>query len=383
MTEKLRTLLDERASALEFTPPDLAAVRAAGRRRRHRRRAVAAGGSGLLAAAAAVAAVAVLPVGHERTASEPDGATAVDAQRDRSVDPVLPPSYATGRTIRALSGRVVEETGNPIEAYVDTRDGFVFVNDSGVVFAVSADGLTLGPVGNTDPRSPRLVADPATSLVGWVDPTESDDPAFVVLDQSTGSRQVLDADTEGMDYLADELDPAAFYALDGGTAYVRDRSGAVAVDVATGQRRPLGPTRSGFDIVGARDGRLVFDTEEGLAIGPTLDRPEVRLDGDYSSLAVFSPDGRYLSLDADTATVVDAATGEPVGLDVGGGDFSVGWRWLDVDSLAVLTLEGRRVDVLDCAVPSGQCEVLQRGVTDLAALENGDFLLPSGLATTE
>ncbi|WP_139978401.1 hypothetical protein [Nocardioides litoris] len=371
MTEKLKTLLDERASAVDFPLPDLDAVRRAGRRRRHSRYAATAAG-GLAAAAVVAGLVVVLAPG--------------DDAPGRAVDPAAPagrppePTYLAGSTVHLLDGTTVVDVGRPVASYVATGQGFVAAGRDGAVWSVlrGADGAyAVERVGQTDERDSDLVHDPATSQVGWVDPSGAA-PAYVVLDTATGEQQTLDVDTTGMAVLDDEADPASFYALDAGTAYLRSTGGAVALDLADGTTRPLGPTENGFDLVAARDGDVVFGTDEGLAIGPRTDQPRLRLDGQYASTAVFSPDGAWLTLDAETATVVDTASGELVELGLPG--FSVGYDWLPDGRLLALAVEDPApgASFLACTVPTGSCETLAGDQVDADTLESGTFVLPAG-----
>ena len=206
----------------------------------------------------------------------------------------------------------VEDT---VLAFVRTGTGYVFADPDGVVHSVVDGRIT--DVGRTDARKPRLVADQDGTLAGWVD-VDGDRPGFVVLDQATGETTRNDEATEpGMGGLADEQDPAYFYAISGDEAYWRDQRGAVAVDLTSGAVRVIdADARNGFDIMDVEEGVVAFNAnDDGTALGETR-RGAVLLPQVYGSMGTFSPGAAFYSSDADEPQVYDARTGERIVLDL-------------------------------------------------------------------
>lgn len=341
MTEKLKNLLHDQATTVDFALPDLDAITATGDRRIRRRRAT--GLAGGLAALAMVGGVAIVALGGDdgtpRVADEPFPAT--------------PLSWADGSTFHA--GDLTRDVGHEVAAYVVTRHGYVFADDDGTVWSFVAGRVE--EVGTVTSRSPRLVGDTDGALVGWVDPS-GEVPAFVVLDTSTGRTTTLQAETTaGMGSLADEEDPAYFYAIDGSTAYLRDHRGAVGVDVTAGEVVWRDRTaRNGFDVITAEDGLVALDAgDDGTTIEGGAE--PVTLRQVYGSMGAFSASGRWLSLDADEPEVYDARTGRRIRIDVGSRAFGTGYAWIDDATLVVLAAQAEAgpVELLTCTVPDGTC----------------------------
>ena len=341
MTEKLKNLLHDQATTVDFAVPDLDAITASGDRRIRRGR--GAGLVGGLAALAMVGGVAVVALGGgestPRVADEPF--------------PSTPLSWADGSTLHA--GGLTHDVGHDVAAYVATRHGYVFADDDGTVRSLVAGRVE--EVGTVTTRGPRLVGDTDGALVGWVDPS-GEAPAFVVLDTSTGRVTTLATETTaGMGSLADEKDPAYFYAIDGSTAYLRDHRGAVGVDVASGEVVWRDRTaRNGFDVVAAEDGLVALDAgDDGTRIEGGAE--SVTLRQVYGSVGTFSDSGRWLTLDADEPEVYDARTGRRVRIDIGSRVFGTGYAWVDDSTLVVLAAqtEAGPVELLTCTVPDGSC----------------------------
>ena len=127
--------------------------------------------------------------------------------------------------------------------YVRTEHGYVVADPT------ARSGRSPTPASGADraasmPKHPRLVATTRRPLAGWVDPS-GDAPAFVVLDQGTGDVDAVRRGDRRRTWatLADEENPAYFYAIDGHTAYWRDARGAVAVDLDD-RRRAGGRARA-------------------------------------------------------------------------------------------------------------------------------------------
>ena len=349
MTEKLKSLMHERAAAPDFEPPDVDVLMRAGTERVRRRRGltVVAG----VVAAAVVGGTAVLAT------DDPDGQSATE--------PVAPAalSWATGSVVHTLGGDL--DVGHPVEAYVRTAEGYVVADERGRVWSVV--GSSVAEVGRTDPRRLRLVGDSDGSRAGWVEPRRSG-RVYAVVDQATG------------DVTRFGHDASRLFAIDGGTAYVRDPRGALAVDVDSGATRVIeAEVQDGDTVLAVEDGILAFDAvDDGTSVGTRWD-DAVALPDSYGSQAAFSPDARWISVDADELRVYDVRTGDRVDLDVSGRYFATGYEWLDDHTLAVLSAEDEddAADLLTCDVLAGTCQV---AVADLGTFEElrSGFALPVG-----
>lgn len=367
MTEKLKTLLHDRASLPEFAMPDVDLLVRDGSRRARRRGLAVAGGGAAAATAAVLVAVTALSGG-------PSGQSGPAVSTDPiSVDL---PSYAKGSVIHDAEGTV--EVGHVVNAFVRTSVGYVVADPDGEVWSVA--GGQVSRVGQTDAEYPHLVSDPRGSLAAWVD-RSGDQPAFVAFDQSTGeSFRNDEATAAGMGELADEEDPAYFYAIDGRTAYWRDHRGAVAVDVDTGEASVIDAgARNGFDLVGVGSGVIATPAgDRGTALSGA--GRDLILRNVYTSEARFSPGARWVALDADEPTVFDARTGERIAIDLDVW-FGTGIEWLDDDTVVMLTAaaEEAPLDLVTCTLPSGSCEVSVAGLATAEELANG-YALPGGEA---
>ncbi len=378
MTEKLKQLMHEQASEPHFDPVDVATLIDRGDRRIRRRRWALVGGGAAVAVAAAALAPALLG-GATGTDSVTPG-TARDGYPVTTGD--LPRDmFAQGRVTWAMGsvihyGDITVDVGMPVTAFVRTEIGFVFASD-GEVWQV--DGDAQARIGSVDPKNPRLVSDEESPAAGWVDPT-GDQPAFVVYDHGTGATTSFDeATTPGMGSLADEENPAYFYAVDDGTAYWRDTRGAVAVDVATGEVTVVdAEARNGFDIVDVEDDLVAFSTDQGTRVGESRS-DGVDLADAYGSMGDFSPDARFYTSDADAAQVYDTRSGESLTVDLSGYAFSTGFGWVDDTTVVVLAArtEQSSAELLTCALPSGACTAY---VDDLGSFDEitGSFQLPVG-----
>lgn len=352
MTEKLRTLMHERAARPEFALPDVDALVRAGRARARRRTLVTSGAAAV--AAMVVVGVAVASQGGDDRATGP-----ADAGLNGSI------SWAHGSVLHTPHGAT--DLGHPIEAYVSTPVGHVFTDGAGNVY--SAVGGEVERVGGISRSAPHLVSDGDGPLVAWVDPSEGRG-RFVSLDLGTGTRTVHEAGGGRIHV----------FAVDGRTAYVSDPRGALAVDVDSGGTRVVEAEVQDDDtILAVEDGVIAFDAvDEGTAVGTGWDDARVLPDS-FSSAGVFSPDARYLSLDADEPHVYDVSTGERLSLDVGGRVFATGFQWLDDHTLVMISAETEddAADLLTCDVPAGACEVAVPDLGSFDELAEG-FALPVG-----
>lgn len=367
MTENLKTLMHERATRADFASPDLDAIVRAGDRQVRRRRGITLVGG--IAAAAVVGGAAFTQLGSD----EPRSQVAVEPPA------AAPVTWAMGSVLHTPTGEI--DLGHDVRAYVRTSVSHVFSDRDGDVFSWE-DGRAL-EVGHTDARNPRLVSDDESGLAGWVDPTGAE-PVFVVLDQVSGETTTYDDHVEAdMGNLADEADPAYFYAIDDRTAYWRDGRGAVAFDLDSEEVTVIDANaRNGFGISDVENGVFAFTTENGTFVGPSRS-DGIELPQTYGGFGAFSPDARYYSSEGDAPEVFDATTGEQVTLDLDGRQFGTGYEWLDDQTLVVLAAEKARMDsmaeLLTCTVPDGACEF----VTELGTFEDiaGVIALPGGEST--
>ncbi|WP_205474520.1 hypothetical protein [Nocardioides sp. SYSU D00038] len=356
MTETLKSLLHDDADGVDFAAPDLDAITRTGDRRRRTRR-----GFALLGTAALVAATA----GGVVLATGDDGG---DRRTPVATDP-LPTdqvTWVTGDRLHTPTSSV--DLGHEVRSYVRTSAGFAFVATGGAVFSF-VDG-TITEVGSTSAKAARLVGDTDGSRVGWVDASDGA-PVFVVHDLATGETRTLEGETSaGMGELADEDDPAYFAALDGDDAWWRDARGLVRTDLGSGEATVVDADQSnGFGLLAVEDGLTVTDGgDAGTRVGG-LTLPQV-----YGSAGALSPDGTWVSVDADEPSVFATADGTRVSFDLPG--FATGYEFLD-DETVVMIAQARESDpvqLLTCVVPAGTCTV---AVPDLGSW---DDLSAAGLA---
>jgi len=366
MTEKLKNLLHDRASAVDFAVPDVDALTRAGDRRRRRRAgAVVAGGVAVLVA---VGGAVVLPqlVGGDDS-PQPAGT------------PAPPPAltWASGQTLHGPDlpgGQVALQ--HDVRAYVRTSTGFVLADSDGTVWSL-VDGAETR-VGSTDARAPHLVSDAEGTLAGWLDDT-SGHPSYVVLDQSSGDTTTYDNQAAGAGDPAGPGSSPYFYAIDGHTAYWRDARGAVATDLDTRKATVIdSPAGSDLDITAVKLGLIAFNGERGTSIG-TSPADAVHLKGSFGGPGAFSPDGRWFTEDADEAKLWDDTTGQRVKLDLEY-NFASGYGWLDDHTLLVLGQDGwqDKLAIVECHVPAGDCSPAQTGLGSFHQLAKEGFALPVG-----
>ena len=342
MTEQLRTLMD-RAAEQDFAAVDLDAITGAGDRTVRRRR-VASGVAGI-ATLAVVATGAVLLAGD-------DGRDETDfVDRDLPTDV---PLWTEGSTLHTPT----EEWDLGVDVVSMAR------TSEGIVFAGPADeGFGIYTFGGAEPErigessTPVVVGDVGSPYVSWV----AADDEVVVLDLRSGERVWTTPDQEdGISYPL--LD------IDGSRAYVVDLSAGESrvVDLETGVESPApggGPHR--FVIAAEGDLRAVFvESDGGADQGIEVQRQgatEPVVVADSGSGAVFSPDGRWVSILDGELTVHDTETGEARDIDAGFGREAIGYDWLDDDTLlAIGEGEGDGVDLMSCEVPDGTCTVHAR-----------------------
>lgn len=363
MTEKLKALM-ERTAEVDFAPVDLRAIATAGDRTVRRRRLALGGALVALVLVAGGAAVALRGGADKRdhVAEDPSGA------------PLGVVTWTWDRELHTTSASY--PLGHEVKAYVRTAVGYAFVDPEGVVYS-SVDGK-VARIGESRSSEIRLVADDEGSLVGWVQ-EDGEPERFMTYDLRTREAHGFSrrADLGGN---PEEGDENAFYAIDGRTAYVRDRRALLAVDVDTGVSQVLDPSAGeGSFIAGVEDGQIAFvDGAGDVRVGRSTRSAPV-LTPVSGSTAAFSPDARYLSLDADEPTVYEVGSGRRVPIDIDGRVFGAGYEWLDASTLVLIAsrTEVGPAELLTCVVPRGTCTQVVADLGPFAELE-GRIALPHG-----
>lgn len=364
MTEKLKALLHEQASAPDFAAVDLAAITASGDRRVRRRRGLTALAGGLAALVVAGGVVVATADGDDG----PDAADAADA-------PAFPAqvTWVVGSILHTPDGE--QDLGVDTVAYVRTSAGLVLADAAGAVWSY-VDGRPTR-IGTTDARRPQLVGDPNGTLAAWVDMSDGD-PVPVAVDVAAG----VPVRFPGRTVVGFE----GFYridAVDDRTIYWREASGPVAADLDSGEVSEVG--EQGF-VVAAEAGVVVLSLDggdphdDGVVIrrdGVDLPLPEVS-----ATQAYLSPDARYLSLEGDRLDVVDTETGRPVRFDLSARGFAAGYEWTGPHTLAVVTATGakRPLELWTCTVSDGACSPVAE-LGPLSEVETSGLTLPTGDTT--
>jgi hypothetical protein len=349
MTDQLKTLMD-RAADHDFAAVDLDAITGAGDRTVRRRR-IAAGVAGV-AALAVVGAGAVL-IGDEG-----------DRKTDFVDDPFRTdvPMWTEGSTLHTPDQSY--ELGTDVFSFVRTSVGIVYMGwesgDTFDVFSFTGEGEPT-QIGETE--DPHLVADPTRPYVGWVDMTDGANEA-VILDLS--SQELV------WDEPADPAHSFPIFAIDGDQAYFAavDEGPVVVRDLVSGAVTDLPGNSVYRDFVAASDGLVAHDVEGGLEVGlPGGDGVRIALEG--ADGAVFSPDGRWISVFSEQVAVYDTATGEPVAVDPGAYPNGLGYEWLDGDTLMAIagSESGDEIALLTCEIPVGTCTE----VAPLGGFESGEM----------
>lgn len=351
MTAQLRDLLEERADAVGFRPPDLAEIVAEADRRVRRRRL-------RTLTAAAVATVAV-------------GGGAVVAGAIRHPDEVVTGggladavTWSRGSTIHVGPDDI--DVGFLIHGFLRTSSGFVLMDGQQSVWSVTDAGQTrVGKVGGQE----RLVADRNGTLAAWIDPADE----LVVFDQLAGT-------TRAFPDLPGTSDGAGVLALDGRTVYWRSGAGVVTVNADTGKVTPFADAR--LQLFDVKNSVYAFaDATRDLKVGSSLDaKPMVAWSLDThggDEPVVLSPTGRWVAIAHIRVTgsgdkqqiesrlkVYDVRTHAPTALHLPGGPWvAVPSVWLGDATLQVMGLFGNPPftgDTIDpalfsCSMPSGDC----------------------------
>jgi hypothetical protein len=347
MTERLNQLMREEADRLVVPPVPADAALGRGRSLRRRRTAATVGVTAVALAVAGGIAV---------TASGGDG--------DRAAEPAGPPAVAAADVPAYGFGSKVH-LGDRTASVPDTVHSLHYTSAGVLVRSNPNDGASDG----SGPESLTLVGyDGSTTDLGTIpegvgpatDPTE---PVYVLAEaRGDGFVAVVRDATTGE--ATDEVPlpdlPPSYWevpplALDGETLYVGYESETVAVDLATGEHRVVDGMGGGLpDVV---DGRTLSGEGPSITVVDTSSGDPVRtIEVGHDSWGTLSPDGRYLGVSTfndetfeNDSAVYDVASGEP--LDLGGlsGAQDLGWT---AAGNAFAVVRGR---LTTCDLGSGEC----------------------------
>ena len=359
MTEKLKHLLHDQADSVDFDVPDIHALTAAGDRTVRRRR-------GALAATAAALAV-VVGIAGPQLLSNDRKATPAPAEpfptQPRDFGPMFtigPRVYDDGKIIRV---------DHWVEQAARTSVGFVYRSMGGAYSYLDGRIAEVG-------RDPDLYieSDQDGVLAGWLE-TDSNGIDLVILDQRDNATRRFPLQPRAGQVSAD------LAAIDGGTAYVYDERGSVAIDLATGGAEPV-------------DREQIIDVENGVLAGYRSGEPDLALvtpDGGVTTEAgdvgVLSPDGAWYAADdifpwQHEPGVMSTETGKriPLGIEAGDGDMVIVTGWLDDATIAVrhfIEAEDRN-RMLTCEVPSGRCRVVLDDLDEVPGTPSMGISFPGG-----
>ncbi|GAA1960504.1 hypothetical protein GCM10009798_20180 [Nocardioides panacihumi] len=352
MTGQLRDLLEERADAVGFRPPDLAEIVAEGDRRVRRRRLRAVTAAAVVTAVVGGGAVVAGAIRH------PDEVVTGGGLADAV-------TWSRGSTIHVGPDEI--DVGFLIHGFLRTSSGFVLMDGQQSVWSVTDAGQRrIGKVGGQE----RLVADRNGTLAAWIDPADE----LVVFDQLAGT-------TRSFGDLAGTSDGGGVLALDGRTVYWRSGAGVVTVNADTGKVTPFADGR--LQLFDVKNSVLAFaDATRDLKVGSSLEdaKPIVAWSLDThggDEPVVLSPTGRWVAVAHIRVTgsgdsqeiesrlnVYDVRTHAATALHLPGGRWvAVPSVWLGDATLQVMGLFGNPPftgDTIDpslfsCSLPSGSC----------------------------
>lgn len=358
MTERLKELLHDEASALDVPAPDSGAVLSTGRGLRRRRRAATWGAGLAVLAVIGGAAVTASSLGGDDSAKDNTPAAAQPATgavfsvgTTVYLDDGATKATIDDKSIKSLyytSAGVLVRHGNNPNSDGGGPQRFSLVTPDGTVQPISV--VTEETVASTDPDQPYLAyaetIDGHTSVVVWD-----------LRDDSEAARVPL---PDGLHWGGWPAPPVA---LSGDLVYVGADDVQRAVNWRTGDVEEITTIGPGYpDVFG---GRAVVSTDNkssiiDVASGETLVGPEKG----YFRLA---PDGRYALMsdfmsDDPKTTIFDVATGAHVVLD--GPDYGFGWsaddRLFSVDGNQLTTCDPDTgtctTQPVDLVTPPGEAE---------------------------
>lgn len=346
MSIDLSDLLAERLDDLPVPPPDLEAVRSAGRRLRRRRRTAALGGAGAVVAAAVglSAALSVVPDGD-------DG----HPTRDPAYASVGPLDFSAGARAYADPGVEIHLGGRTFDygelTYLDTDgvatpQGVVFF-DAGRPMLLDARGevsrLVDGPLDSPEGFHPTAKADRDGRVVAWA--TLRDGVATITV------RDLVTGEDAGSTTLScGACGELVIDGIDQGAVFVRDGAGTRTWSWESGDWK---------DFAGPRT--RVADVRNGVVLhtGPAPAHPGDRLLVKGAIDAQLTLDGRYVLYWSSTLRPTHPED-EPVLLAVGPRTMKSGVAWYAVDTDGSILVATADRTVYDCVVAPGSCTELGR-----------------------
>lgn len=376
MNDLLNDMMHERADVLGPPSLDVAGIVAAGDRQVRRRRAAMFGG-GL----AAVVALGAVTPSLLRLAEGP--VDTVETNSFAAAFAASSPTYAVGRTVH-IAGQEFT-VSKPIRAFVQTDLGIVYADADGVVR--SHDGISESdPLGTAviPFEDTGLVSDGTTAL--WI---EQHDGALraAVFDQIGGAATYVPLERPARNQPGE----VQVLAVDGDVGYVRDGRGILRIADGVATVIAAAPDgRAWLDLEDAQAGLLAhaYKDVEGdspLVVGTTMTDDRFTITG-YPNLAIFSPEGTWLSIELDDGVpaIFDAESGRELPMPVREHAWQVNFAWVDDDTYAAIAIkelgendtepEGDwSFDMLTCSVAETTCTVTETGLD----LDDG-FTLPVG-----
>jgi hypothetical protein len=369
MSPSMKDLLTDEVRDLPTGPIPVESVISDGRRRLWRHR--VAGGAAACAAFAALGLLAPSLVGWSGLGGG-DGEPVIAGSVDRAV------AYSTGSTIHS-GHREIDVSPHIVLSFVQTDDGFVFVNQESRVYFT--DGATTEQIGDANGMW-SLAADDTGSYVGWVEVGLP--PEFVVYDTSTMSEVLRTSEGNTRHSASSGPQKAEMEDIDGDVAYVHDSEGVVAWNLTDGTNERIVSGVGPSWLWGVADGQIAHVESAGgrryvvVSDDPQAEQPRVRLG--YEPLgAKFSPSGRYVVTLAPRTGEV-AVSELPSGRDVTPDDsrYVAGLaplQWVDDDSFYTVGTPrgGGLADVVRCWIATGKCQVVAGAVAPASQVQG-----PSG-----
>ncbi|WP_328993769.1 hypothetical protein OG394_05355 [Kribbella sp. NBC_01245] len=376
MTGLLKNVMTEKADHQAPPALDLDAIVATGNKRIRRRRAVGAAGVAALAAVVATVGVGLVGAVDGPDQGEPPVAhhTTPSPVRTGPFASTNVPSWADRGTIHYGKDEFKVTTGQ-IRAFVQTNDGFLFINGQREVYFT--DGTSTKKIGSRNEHI-RLEVSADGKTVIWME--QRDQPTLVIAnsDGKIRSQQTVVASrsTDG----SHKLGPLGTVAVDGDNVYV-----GVAPDRLVRVNLPAGESNFVTGVAASAVEAVVHGTFAVL-----------RPDGSTvvsKNPAATSPayPGHQPQLDRSAATSLSTASGDKVmiyrlsktqaiPISHPGHQYLFVTQWLDYERFVALAgSPGKPFDLLTCSLTMRNCETSAAAV---APYEEDDakitFVAPTG-----
>jgi hypothetical protein len=368
MSELLKDVMNERASAAAGPNLDLEAIMANGDKRIRRRRVAV----GAAATAAVVAAVLAVPavVDHDSLGRrDTPPATTKGAFVPRAT------TYAVDTTIY-YGDDAIDVSPHSVTSMVQTDFGFIFTAKQGDhqgVFWTNASDLK--QIGQTDQQAGTLLAaDDSGPYAEWVDTDAEPVPEFVVFDTATGRQVVRTSEgNKPVPDQADEFDLPVVHAIDDDTAYWHSSAGTVAYDLTAGTQQVIQPHSDATYLYDVADGTFAHSSQNlSTAVGHDIGaaRPFVPGIGE----PVLSPSATFVMTMPGTTSKIWTVDGQKdVTPDAGPYRTVLLTQWLDDFSFAAIGSRSGNiyrgdVAMLVCSVTDGQCTTDSESIGSLDRL---------------